>query len=73
MRLLDKYSYWIFLVHFPIMIGPFSLSHITGNVYINILIMIAVTAVSVVVFIKIMSIANLFLLKITNYAKHKIS
>lgn len=73
MRILDKYSYWIFLVHFPIMIGPFSLSHITENVYVNILIMVSATFLSVILFIKIMEVANIFLTKITKYAKHKIS
>ena len=41
----DKYSYFIFLTHFVVMIGDFSLAHITDYIAINILLMLVATAV----------------------------
>lgn len=43
--LLDNYSFHIYLVHFIIMCGPFSLAHATPSTVINILLMLLATAI----------------------------
>jgi peptidoglycan/LPS O-acetylase OafA/YrhL len=44
-RWFDKYSYFIFLAHFVVMIGTFSLAHVTDYLIINILLMILASAI----------------------------
>jgi peptidoglycan/LPS O-acetylase OafA/YrhL len=41
----DKYSFFIFLTHFVVMIGDFSLAHITESIVVNILLMLTATAI----------------------------
>lgn len=51
----DKYSYYIFLVHFTIMHGPFSMAYITPYIGLNILIMLLSTTVATFLFVKILN------------------
>ena len=55
---LDKYSFQIFMVHFTIMCGPFSMAHVTPYTGLNILIMLLVTAVATYLFVKVMNFIN---------------
>lgn len=60
---LDKYSYQVFIVHFIIMCGPFSMAHITPNIGTNIIIMLMVTVVATYLFVKVMNLINKMLEK----------
>lgn len=44
-KLLDKYSYEIYLVHHPLILGPLSLMQMTNNRALNIIIILAITGV----------------------------
>lgn len=71
---LDKYSFHIFLVHFIIMVGPFSLAHITPWNVLNIIIMLLTTVIATFLFVKIMDLVNTPLEKIffrNNNQNHK--
>ncbi len=50
-KFLDRHSFHIFLVHFPIMVGPFSLGYMTSNIPLNIVIMISVVIVCSLIFV----------------------
>ena len=58
----DKYSFYIFLAHFPTMIGTFSLAHITQHLGVNILLMVVASAF-----------LTLLLVTTTNYITKRIS
>ena len=40
----DKYSFDIFLVHYILFVGPFSMAYLTANMFLNIFLFIIVTA-----------------------------
>lgn len=44
-RWFDKYSYFIFLAHFVVMVNTFSLAHVTDYLFINVLLMILASAI----------------------------
>lgn len=50
-RFLDKYSFPVYLVHFIIMHGPFSMAYVTPFRWINIVLMLATTSVAVFAFV----------------------
>ena len=52
-RFMDKYSFPVFLVHFIIMHGPFSMAFITPYRWLNIIVMLMTTAVATTVFVYI--------------------
>ena len=52
---LDKYSYPVFLVHYIIMSGPFSMSYITPYVSLNIVIMLLTTILVTYIFVKLLN------------------
>ncbi len=54
----DKWSFHIFLVHFIIMCGPFSMAHLTENIGLNITIMLITTAVATFTFVKCLEISE---------------
>ena len=57
-KLLDKYSFYIFIVHFIIMCGPFSLSTVTSNKFVNVIIMLTASALATWLFSIIMNRLN---------------
>ena len=57
-KVLDKYSFQIFIVHYFFVIGPFSVAHISPKVTINIILIIAITIVSTIVFVQLNKLAN---------------
>ncbi len=57
-EILDKYSYYIFIVHFIIMCGPFSLSTVTSNTALNVIIMLSASALVTWLFSIIMNRLN---------------
>ena len=52
LRWFDRYSYFIYLTHFVVMIGSFSLAHITESYIINISLMILTTAILTYLLVK---------------------
>lgn len=57
LSIIDKYSYHIYIVHYFLLIGPFSLAHITHNNHINVFIVV----VAIVVFtILLVYLSNIF-------------
>lgn len=44
----DKHSFYIFLAHFPLMVGSLSLSQVTSNNYVNVALMIIASAFSTI-------------------------
>ena len=57
-KVLDKYSFQIFIVHYFFVIGPFSVAHVSSNITINIILIIAITIVSTIVFVQLNKLAN---------------
>jgi peptidoglycan/LPS O-acetylase OafA/YrhL len=51
---LDKYSFHIFMVHFIIICGPFSMAHVTPYIGLNVVIMLLATAIATFFFVKLM-------------------
>ena len=45
LQILDRYSFHIYLVHFIVMCGPFSMAHLTPSVAVNIFLMLSATAI----------------------------
>ena len=43
---LSKYSYYLYLVHVPLILGPFSLLNFTESIPVNIIIILCVTVIS---------------------------
>ena len=55
----DKWSFHIFLVHFVIMCGPFSMAYLTEYMWLNIMIMLMTTAVATFVIVKCLTITEM--------------
>ena len=66
---MDKHSFFIYLVHFPFMIGPISLAHVTNNIILNVVVMLLASVFITWLFEIIL---NLILSFLSN-AKRKIS
>lgn len=49
---LDKYSFHIFIVHFIIMCGPFSMAYITSYIGLNVVIMLLTSSLATFMFVK---------------------
>lgn len=49
--ILDKYSFDIFLVHYILFVGPFSMAHLTGSMFLNLFLFIVVTALITYLFV----------------------
>lgn len=47
---LDRYSFQIFIVHYFLIIGPFSLAHLTESLFLNVLISVISIFVSTIIF-----------------------
>lgn len=56
--LFDKYSFQVFLVHYFFVIGPFSLAQLTSYIFVNVLTIVAVTAIATFLLVKLNDIAN---------------
>lgn len=54
-KMLDNYSYEIYLVHHPLILGPISLMQMTNNRVLNVIIILAITGVSAYVLKKTMA------------------
>lgn len=52
-RWFNRYSYEIYLTHFVVMVGVFSLSQVTGSLFVNILLMLIVTAILTFMLVKV--------------------
>ena len=63
--LFDKYSFHIFLVHFIIMHGPFSMAQLTNYVWLNITLMLFATAISTYLFVIVLNYINKQICKLT--------
>ena len=57
-KVLDKNSFQIFIVHYFFVRGPFSVAHISPKVAINIILIITITIVSTIVFVQLNKLAN---------------
>ena len=64
---MDKHSFFIYLVHFPFMIGPISLAHVTNNIILNVVVMLLASVFITWLFEIILNL----LLSFQSYAKHK--
>ena len=51
--IIDKYSFQIYIIHYFLLIGPFSLAHLTDNNIINIVVSFTVIVISTLLFTKI--------------------
>lgn len=60
---LDKYSYHIFLVHFIILCGPFSMAHCTPYFGLNIILMLLTTVLATYLFTKLVNLVDSLLLR----------
>ena len=58
---LDRYSFHIFIVHYFFLIGPFSMVHLTDNVFINLTIVGLIIFITTIAFSKICNLVNVFL------------
>ena len=54
-KLLDNYSYEIYLMHHPFILGPLSLMQMTNNRALNVVVILAITGVSAYVLKKTMA------------------
>lgn len=54
----DKYSFHVFIVHYFLVIGPFSLAHITPYIMLNISVFIVATYIATFLFVKLNNLAN---------------
>lgn len=54
----DKYSFHVFLVHYLLIAGPFSLAHITPYVFVNVLSIITTIIVATCFFVQLNNLAN---------------
>ena len=50
-KLFDEYSYNVFLVHYILIVGPFSLANVTSNIGANIVIMLFAAVIATMLFI----------------------
>ena len=57
----DKYSFYIFLVHFIIFCGPFSMAHITSHIGLNILLMLLTTCIVTFGYVRLVRLVNTIL------------
>lgn len=56
--LFDKYSFHVYLVHFIIMHGPFSMAQLTNHAWINITLMLFTTVLSTYLFVIVLGFIN---------------
>ena len=50
----DKYSFYIYIVHFIIICGPFSMAHITSHIGLNVIMMLLTTAAATFLFVNVL-------------------
>jgi len=54
----DKYSFHVFLVHFIVFCGPFSMAYLTHCIELNVFLMLLISTVATFVFVKILDLVN---------------
>lgn len=50
--IIDKYSFHIYIIHYFLLIGPFSLAHLTNNNIVNIMVSFTIIVISTLLFTK---------------------